>query len=210
MRQWPWKQQQRQQRSRDSDSRDSIALLYQDYAPNVLGLLVKLCRGDRAEAEDLTQETFIAAYQALDGYSGKGSPRSWLLGIAFRRWRDRTRRLTLPTETLVDEKHAGAWVSGSVNSLETQVIRDLTLDAGLRELPEQHRWALLLVVSQQLTYREAATILDEPAGTIKWRVHEALRQMRHYFQAIDQEIGQETEETNNENALETLAKRPCV
>jgi len=47
-REWHWqrqRQQQRQQRSRDSDSRDSIALHYQDYAPNVLGLLVGFMLG---------------------------------------------------------------------------------------------------------------------------------------------------------------------
>ncbi len=44
--------------------------------------------GNRTEAEDLTLETFVAPYQRWQTFRGDGSPLSWLLGVAARRWRD--------------------------------------------------------------------------------------------------------------------------
>lgn len=170
--------------SSKSKTENGFAQLYQNHAANVLGLLVRLCNGDRAEAEDLTQETFVAAYQGHDGFQQRGNVRAWLLGIAFRRWRDRSRRRTVPT-TLPPEEEDLA--DPNTSHLEHRSVTRITLDGALLRLELPYREALLLVVSQGLTYREAAEITGEPVGTVKWRVHQATRQMRVYLNEVEEE-----------------------
>ena len=61
--------------------------LFERHAAQVLGFLLPLT-GSRAEAEDLVQDVFLAAYRAHASFQGRAKPISWLLGIAIRRWRD--------------------------------------------------------------------------------------------------------------------------
>ena len=56
------------------------------------------------------------------------------------------------------------------------------LKALVKGLPRAHRDALLLVATQELTYAEAAALLDVPVGTVKWRVSDARRMLRERMQ----------------------------
>ncbi|WP_395141174.1 RNA polymerase sigma factor [Armatimonas sp.] len=152
------------------DPNDTFRTLYQDHSRNVLGFLVRLCQGNRAEAEDLAQETFVAAYEARLRYKGFGSPKAWLFGIALRRWRDSRRKRREETGTEVSE--------GTMPAFEPGVLGAITLEAALDRLDDKARAALLLIGAQGLTYKEAAQVLGEPLGTVKWRVFEATRDMR--------------------------------
>jgi RNA polymerase sigma-70 factor (ECF subfamily) len=159
---------------RQGDKR-SFDLLYYRYAPRVLGLLLHLTRGDRCEAEDLTQETFLASFAAHASYAERGSPLSWLLGIALRRWRDKQRSAkpaSLPLSESLPEKR----------DIERQVVQRAGLDDALDRLEPRYREALLLIAGQQLSYKEAAAIMEEPVGTVKWLFHEATRRMRLLLQ----------------------------
>ena len=154
-----------------TDHNDAFRQLYKDYSGNVLGFLIRLCQGNRAEAEDLTQETFIAAYEARLRYKGFGSPKAWLFGIALRRWRDSHRKRQEQTGIPTEER--------AVPRFEPSVLGALTLTTALDHLDEKARAALVLVGAEGLTYKEAAQVLGEPVGTVKWRVFEATKQMRH-------------------------------
>ena len=72
--------------------------------------------------------------------------------------------------------------------LESGVLDRLTLDAALATLDLPFREALILIHSQGLTYNEAAEVLGEPAGTVKWRVSEALKSVRRQLAECEEEI----------------------
>lgn len=152
-------------------TQDAFQTIYRRHGRDVLGILMRLTRGNRAEAEDLTQETFLAALRGWKTFRGDGTTRAWLVGIAVRRWRDSTRR---HEPTLADRESLHPKIAGP----EQITLARLNLDAALTQLPEAQRVALLLVLGQGLTYREAAEALGEPEGTLKWRVHEATKTMR--------------------------------
>ena len=59
------------------------------------------------------------------------------------------------------------------------------MKALVKGLPRAHRDALLLVATQELTYAEAAALLDVPVGTVKWRVSDARRLLRERMQRQD-------------------------
>jgi RNA polymerase sigma-70 factor, ECF subfamily len=150
---------------------ESFTALYRRHGRDVLGMLLRLTCGNRAEAEDLTQETFLAALRGWKNFRGDGTARAYLVGIAVRRWRDSARK---PRPTLSDDEA----LYPKIASPERATLARLDLESALTKLPESQRVALLLVLGQGLTYREAAEALGEPVGTVKWRVHEATKAMR--------------------------------
>ncbi|MDQ2800619.1 MAG: RNA polymerase sigma factor [Armatimonadota bacterium] len=165
--------------------------LFERHAPQVLGFLMNLT-GSRAEAEDLVQDVFLAAYHAHASFQGCVKPVSWLLGIAVRRWRDCGRRGRLEVIALDDQAEGGKFECGFLVqvALDDQVLDALTLSQALSRLAPAFREALLLVASQGFTYREAADILEEPVGTVKWRVSEASRRMRALLNEGEEETSE--------------------
>lgn len=162
--------------------------LFERNGPQVLGFLLSLT-GSRAEAEDLVQEVFLAAYHAHASFKGRVKPVSWLLGIAVRRWRDCGRRGRLEIVALNDYSAGSEFERGFPQqaSPERQALNTLTLSQALSHLALPYREALLLVASQGFTYREVAEILGEPVGTVKWRVSEASRKMRALLKEGEEE-----------------------
>jgi len=152
--------------------------LYRRYAPRVLGFAFQLT-GDRAEAEDLTQEVFIAAFKGMHRFRSQSRVLTWLLSIALRRRRDGQRSSRLETVPYPIEPSSAAL---SIESTGTGTLDDriesVALFGAIGQLEAPLRDVFLLVVVQELTYREAAQALDCPLGTIKWRVARALRQVR--------------------------------
>lgn len=175
-------------RIRSGDPR-GFATLYTEYGSRVMGFLLRLT-GNRAEAEDILQEVFMAAYTGRTGFQGRSRLVSWLLGIAARRWRDRKRYST--PELLSLEATAEAEDSSSVvgrrDTLEVGVVNTMTLNRALHRLDAPLREALLLVRSQGLSYKEAAEILGEPIGTVKWRVSEATHRLHDMLDRIEEEF----------------------
>jgi RNA polymerase sigma-70 factor, ECF subfamily len=152
---------------------EGFAALYHQYSREVLGVLLRLTHGDRAEAEDLAQETFFAAYRGRSGFRPGTSLRAWLLGIAVRRWRD-TCRQALAQKRLLPV----GWTPGNAPAAEAVALPELMLETALGQLTDTQRESVLLVLGKGLTYREAAEALGEPEGTIKSRVYEAVHKLR--------------------------------
>ena len=125
---------------------------------------------DSAEAEDVAQETLLAAYHQQDQFRKDAPPLPYLLGIARRRLRDR-QRSRHATEQLKDETQ-------SQPDTTPQLLNALTLKNALAKLPEAERRVLELTAIEGRTYKEAAAILGEPVGTLKWRVHSAVKTLR--------------------------------
>ena len=146
--------------------------LFGPFRARITGYLSRLT-GSRADAEDLTQDTLLAAYQQQGRFRPGAAPLAYLMGIARRRWRDsrRSRHETgeLDEDTVAQADDTPQWIDG------------LTLKAALARLPEPERRALELTAIEGRTYKEAAQILGEPVGTLKWRVHEAVRHLRVFL-----------------------------
>ncbi len=147
--------------------------------------------GDAASAEDISQDSFIKAFQGLNSFRG-GSFRSWLLRIVTNASYDILRRSQRhPAQPLFPEDKNGeelesapwladpsAWVQDAVENNElSEEIRSL-----MDQLPEAYRNVLLLVDLYQFDYLEAAKTLQIPIGTVKSRLARARLQMKKLFQ----------------------------
>lgn len=156
---------------------DDLALgeVYDRFSRLVYGLSLRITR-DRSLAEEVTQETFLALWEAPAAFdAGVGSLRAWLCTIAHRRSVDAIRR---------NEAH-----KARQNALAGDVLVDLTTpssesafveDAGKKavraavdELPAEQRQALWLAYFEGLTFRQVAEVLNIPEGTAKSRIRMA-------------------------------------
>ena len=131
---------------------------------------------DRAEAEDLVQETVAQALQSFHRFERGTNCRAWLISIMrhlqSKRWRARG-RVRIVNEDEVD-------LAGTV-AFEAPVPHDITDDDMLRaleQLPEAFQEVLLLADVEELSYREIATALTVPIGTVMSRLSRARQMMR--------------------------------
>src|SRR3954465_7127758 len=130
----------------------------------------RLCAalGDRASADDLTQETYLRAFGSLHRFQNRSSVRTWLLSIARRVCADAIRSRRRRRITLVrDDADLEALAVGAVRTDRTAggvVVTDL-----LGRLDPDRREAFVLTQLLGLPYAEAAEVAGCPIGTIRSR-----------------------------------------
>jgi RNA polymerase sigma-70 factor, ECF subfamily len=142
--------------------------------------LLSRCRGllgDPGAAEDAVQETFLRAWAACRSFDPAAGPTlaTWLgtiaRNVAVDALRARAVRPRLATEG--DEAPERAAAPGVDAALQRMVLLD-----ALSEVSPEHRGVVLLAVVRDRPYADVAAALDIPVGTVKSRVHHALRGMR--------------------------------
>jgi RNA polymerase sigma-70 factor, ECF subfamily len=168
--------------AREGDA-DAFGVLVRRHQRRVYRLAVHLLKSG-AEAEDVTQDTFVRAYGALDRFDGRSEPFTWIyricVNLSLNALRSRkTRRASSPDDPrvealLVDNRPAGG--SPQRSSADKQLGRAL-LD-GIDDLSDTLRTTLVLVCIDGLSHAEAGEVLGCPEGTIAWRVHEARKKLR--------------------------------
>lgn len=151
----------------------ALEALYQRHAAALFGYLLALNQ-ERTLAEEVLQDTFLAAWQAAGSFRGGASVRTWLFAIARRRARDRDRRHH-PAMANDDEYLAVADPAPGPEqaALDRAELRDLV--AGINELGPLHREVLALVFVHELSYAQAAQVLEVPIGTVRSRLNAARR-----------------------------------
>ena len=134
--------------------------------------------GRASDAEDLVQDTFLAAWRALDRFDpARGRLSTWLFTIARRRAIDRLRQRRDPTPG--DPRRASEPVDVRTPPDRMAHAEDLAaLDAALAALPAEQRSTLVLADLVGLSHAEVAAIEDIEPGTVKSRVARARATLR--------------------------------
>ena len=168
--------------AREGDA-EAFGLLVRRHQRRVYRLAVHLLKSG-AEAEDVTQDTFVRAYGALDRFDGRSEPFTWIyricVNLSLNALRSRkTRRASSPDDPrveslLIDNRPAAG--SPARSSADKQLGRALV--EGIDELSDTLRTTLVLVCIDGLSHAEAGEVLGCPEGTIAWRVHEARKKLR--------------------------------
>jgi len=168
--------------AREGDA-EAFGLLVRRHQRRVYRLAVHLLKSG-AEAEDVTQDTFVRAYGALDRFDGRSEPFTWIyricVNLSLNALRSRkTRRASSPDDPrieglLVDNRPAAG--SPARSSADKQLGRALV--EGIDELSDTLRTTLVLVCIDGLSHADAGEVLGCPEGTVAWRVHEARKKLR--------------------------------
>lgn len=167
----------------DLDTFNKLVVKYQDAIYRQAFYIL----GEQRAAEDITQDTFLAAYRGLSSFRG-GSFKSWLLRIATNLCLDELRRdkrhPIIPLEPVNndgDENESPTWMMDSGESPEEAAERKEfweNVQTCLSRLQPKLRTAVTLVDLQGLDYAEAASVLRISTGTLKSRLSRGRMKMK--------------------------------
>jgi RNA polymerase sigma-70 factor (ECF subfamily) len=156
--------------------RDAVGLCARTHG-HAIGRLCMAFLGTQADAEEATQETLIAAYDAMSGFRGEGTVRSWLFGIArrvcARRAETRGRREAKLRLVRADETE-----SPTADMLLAARQRAERVRNALAELKPTERDAVVLRYEADLSFREVAEACGIDEAAARKRVSRALERLR--------------------------------
>ena len=164
---------------------DAFAQLVQRYQRRVFNLVYRMLQ-QYEEANETTQETFLAAWQGLPAFRGDARFATWLYRIAYncslkqleQRKRDKALQVALEAEQ----------DNAKLTDTEMDVRdRQALVREHLSHLPAKYRIVLILRHLQDMTYEEMAEILTMPIGTIKTHLFRARNLLKERLQALDRE-----------------------
>jgi RNA polymerase sigma factor (sigma-70 family) len=150
------------------DDRHAFAALVRRHQSAVRTVLRRLCAGDAALADDLSQETFLRAWKGLRSWRGGARFPTWLHRIAVNAWSAQARRGPPPA---ADDPGPQPPADGPVEAR-----RDL--ERAFAVLRPEERIALSLAYAQDLTHEEAAEAAGWPVGTLKTHLLRAKEKLR--------------------------------
>ena len=168
----------RQRPAPDAFSADVLAYLEPLYAT-----ALRLTR-NRADAEDLVQDTLVKALRFSDGFTPGTNLKAWLYTILHNTWRNRLRDAARDSVDVDSERvEEAASLPGGPVALETPeriLLReslDVDLKAALDELPDVFREAVWLRDVEEFSYAEIASMVQVPIGTVMSRISRGRRQL---------------------------------
>ncbi len=164
---------------------EAFGALFDRYAREVYRLACSMGHGG-GDAEDLMQDTFLAALEGITRYEGRSTFKTWLLGILFRqsgqRIRYARRRETAPFDERQSTDDPGKPFHATVPRHDCR----LDVHATLNTLSPEHRAVVVLRELEGLSYDEIATTLEIPRGTVESRLSRAralLREQLHEYRS---------------------------
>lgn len=183
----------------DSPPHTDLAQLAVEYQATVYRAAYRLC-GSAVDAEDLTQQTFLAAYRSREALRDPAAARGWLLAI-LRSCFFKSLRKRRPA-TVADEQFDWNGIPGPAP--EPSSVDPDRLQLALDGLSPESRVMLVLYYFENQSYREIAAALELPIGTVMSRLSRAKEQLRRRMLAIEKE--QESKATPGDGAPRRPAK----
>lgn len=161
--------------------------------------LYRFCRhltGNTQEAEELYQETFLKAAELSVRIDPSGNPKSYLISVAVRLWKNKTRKFA--RRRRIADIRSTETEDGSALPLrdpDTPTPEEALLERELNEavircvnaLPDTYRIPVSMYYAAELSIREIAAVLRLPEGTVKRRLHHARTTIKHELEAMGYE-----------------------
>lgn len=162
-----------------SGDREAVGALYDRYSGVAMAVAMKVVR-DRAQAEDVVHDGFVAAWQKIGRFdASRGTLRSWLLTVVRNRAIDRVRarRPSMDVDTADDLSLLRTGANPTQDDVMQQISADQVRDA-IAALPDEQRTAIQLAYFSGHTYREIADITGVARGTACGRLRLAMTKLR--------------------------------
>lgn len=171
------------------EDRERFEALVNEHLDSLYGSALRLTR-NRANAEDLIQDTFLKAWRSFRTFQAGTNARAWLYKILMNAYIDSYRKTSRQPE-LVDHEDVGDFYlyakaqeseeyrrEGDPEEILLSKIMDADVKAALEQVPEPFRAAVILADLEEFSYREIAEILDIPIGTVMSRLYRGRRHLQ--------------------------------
>jgi RNA polymerase sigma-70 factor, ECF subfamily len=187
-------------RSSTGGSSDGSTALLEAQIPDLRRFARALVRGDRDRADDLVQDVLERALSHWHQRRRDGSLRNWLYTILYNRFlterqRSLTRNFWLRSVTPIAEEDL------AIDAGESAALAYRDLLRGFAALPADQRAALFLVGFEDLSYAEAAAVLNIPIGTVMSRLSRGRECLRHYMEGDEDRI---------RSPRQSAKRKPCL
>ena len=153
----------------------AYATLLDRHAPACLRYATRML-GNREDAEDAAQETFVRAYAALPRYEARTAFRTWLFAILINRCRSAALHRSRRESRVATDEDAVARADGGDPSLTADLRDEIRRAIGL--LDPDHREAFLLKHVEELSYEEMSAVTGVGVSALKMRVSRACTRLR--------------------------------
>ncbi|MET1249521.1 MULTISPECIES: RNA polymerase sigma factor SigW [Sporolactobacillus] len=168
----------------------AFAELVERYKNSVFAICLRMV-GNAQEAEDLSQEAFIRAYNHIDQYDHERKFSTWLFRIATNLSIDflRRRKSNISLDAVVPGTEGlslNAMLPDQTEQPEELAVRKETeemVQNEIKKLPEKYRSAVVLKYIEDLSLKEISEIMDIPVGTVKTRIHRGREMLRKMMMA---------------------------
>lgn len=145
---------------------------------------------NQQEADDLYQDTFLKAIELSGQIDSSNNPKSYLLSIALRIWKNRKRKYAwrkriAGTQTFLEEQ--GAEQAESLESLEEQILNreeSRLVRESVDKLQERLKIPILLYYMEELSISQIASLLKIPEGTVKSRLYQARKKLEKELEDV--------------------------
>jgi RNA polymerase sigma factor (sigma-70 family) len=172
------------QRALNGDE-SAYKILLTRYERGIYNMIFQMVK-NREETEDLVQETFIKAFNALDSYNQQFAFSTWLYKIAFNNCIDsiRKRKLrTLPLDKPIDTKEGQVQqdIRDDTSSPEKQMLyaeKTRQIHEAIDHLPDKYRRVIMLRHQEERSYEEISEMMKIPIGTVKARIFRAREMLK--------------------------------
>ena len=154
--------------------------LVERHQPAIRRFLRRLVGGDDAAADDLAQETFLAAFTKIHTFRGQAALGTWLHTIAYRKFLSmrRKHRNTQVTDQVPD---AGQDTRAAAD-------REILARQLLAQLGDEDRACMTLAYGAGLTHAEIARVVGQPLGSVKARIHRAKLKLQNWLETHDHSL----------------------
>ncbi len=169
---------------------DAFALLVQRHQRRVFNIVYRMLQ-QYEEANEVTQETFLAAWQGLHTFRGDAQFSTWLYRIAYNcalkqlqlRKHDSALQATMQAEQALEMANSENQADAAIETHERQEM----IQEQISSLPNKYRIVLILRHIQDMTYEEMAEILSVPVGTIKTHLFRARNLLKERLEGFDRD-----------------------
>src|SRR5215510_1787392 len=156
--------------------REAFEKLYASYQSRLFRYLLRMI-GDTGTAEELTNDTMVAAWKAAGSFKGQSKPSTWLFAIARNKALNAMRGLR-PVMVEVETAIAVAAASESAEQTVSRGDLQTAMKQVLQQLSAEHREVIELTFYQELSYQEIAEIMQCPVNTVKTRMFYAKKKLQ--------------------------------
>ena len=160
----------------------ALELLFARWEGPLFGYFYRL-GGHPSWIEDLVEETLVTLYRRRARYDPTRAFAPWIYGIARLVWKDHLRhrgRELYGATSLAEVEDTPAPGPDPLRTAQRREEGD-RIRFAIQRLPMEQREAVILRHYHGLSYEEIARVVDAPLGTIKWRIHEAVRRLEVHF-----------------------------
>ncbi|MBS1904746.1 MAG: sigma-70 family RNA polymerase sigma factor [Bacteroidetes bacterium] len=170
-------------RFRSGEQRVSFTMLVERYQKRIYFAARKMVNGNHDEADEIAQETFVKAYEALGSFRGESQFYTWIYRIMMNAVIYRQRKRKAHTMVEIDDV-ASELVSDDASphdGIERQEITSL-IEAAIATLPPKQREVFLMRFYDEMPYEDIASILGTSVGGLKANYFHAAKKVTEYVQ----------------------------